>query len=622
NLDRGMHFYQLKCDDIPLQPYQFYVENRITDLDIEISQSPVKSGQIVEYTVSLAPTFDVMFIFNCGQEIKVNNTLQIFYVNKIDEKYRLIIQCKYDTPGQYSPMISASNKVSVFNQTTKIDVEEPIPPYHVEVENRKDITQVTLVTIRAKERIPFHGIISLTIFSSISNITKNETIQLSLSNNFTDYFYLNITTYGYQTLLVKGGEFPTIREASTKFSIGTDLTSVQTYLINNYISINDNDNNLIWIDIQYFDGIGFNTEINMGNGKIITLYYGILINSPMNKIKQFDDNTSLKRLSKTRFQIGYQYQKAGTYNIDITFINPSSKKLKSLLTCSQVTIIDKPLETSSCINDQLIYLYSDNAVNTTITAKTPVLLLPFNKKHILIPKLPSICNSETFSYSFYLINTDPLNWKYSQRLNRLSSTNRSIYTDEYLSYYCSNIGKTKSLIIEPKSLQYGYYFIQITIVSTINPSIYREIIQPIEIVKSDLNTSFGSLIANNLNGTGGTETISDDEDITINFWSKTNDPDDETNDKRKLNFTLICYLPSEAQNLFPDDILLGNTRPSENNIHNLLNIRWSNLSLVIRPELNIQLFEHRCFLNKIDYQHIIYESTLKTLNISEKYLQL
>ncbi|CAF0819785.1 unnamed protein product, partial [Didymodactylos carnosus] len=91
-------------------------------------------------------------------------------------------------------------------------------------------------------------------------------------------------------------------------------------------------------------------------------------------------------------------------------------------------------------------------------------------------------------------------------------------------------------------------------------------------------------------------------------------------DRRKLNFTVICHLKSEEQNIFPNDLPLGSRRPSENNIYNLLSIRWLNLSLVSHPESNIYFLEHRCFSTKLDYQYVVYEPTLKTFNISKKYL--
>ena len=144
--------------------------------------------------------------------------------------------------------------------------------------------------------------------------------------------------------------------------------------------------------------------------------------------------------------------------------------------------------------------------------------------------------------------------------------------------------------------------------------------QPIEIIHSDLTTTFE-----------GNDTITTDgEIIKLDFYSTTNDPDVTTGfDRRKLNFTLICYLESDQSSLFyPAAPQLGSTRPTEINSQNLnsWSIRWEQLNLISRrSDLNIQIFEHQCFspTSKIgkSKESIQFDEENKVFNFSETELE-
>jgi hypothetical protein len=232
------------------------------------------------------------------------------YIEKtMDMSPIMVGNCSYSKPGQYHPLVSAINRINLFNQSLRIDVEEPLSQFKVEIEDQLDINHLTLVTISALERIPFEGVFALTIIDSkgISekNQTRTERIQLLKSNNFTEQLYMNITTYGRQTLHVRGGDYPTIREAQATFTIGTDITiKPQVYIVNQMGLINED---WIWVDIQWINGIGFDIQIDYGNEKKVSLHYGQFITAQGNRMmKKDDDDVQWKRLTKQRLQIGYK----------------------------------------------------------------------------------------------------------------------------------------------------------------------------------------------------------------------------------------------------------------------------------------------------------------------------
>jgi hypothetical protein len=141
---------------------------------------------------------------------------------------------------------------------------------------------------------------------------------------------------------------------------------------------------------------------------------------------------------------------------------------------------------------------------------------------------------------------------------------------------------------------------------------FRQFIQPIEIIRSDLITKFN----------GNQTIINDQEEIHLDFYSTTNDPDQNDFDRRKLNFTLICYPQSRQALIFqPNLIQLGSSRPTETNPQNLnhWSIQWSKLNLIFRRiELNLQVYDNQCFTSNDKNRQIIrFDSNTQILNINE-----
>ncbi|CAF3946958.1 unnamed protein product [Adineta steineri] len=615
----GKHLYQLECDSTPLQAYYLNIQPAVRSLDIEASQTIIKSGQSIQYSITLEPTFDLTIIFDCNSP---TIPLQILHIEQVTDMSPIYVaNCTYTKTGQYHPLVSAINRINLVNQSIRIDVEEPLSQFKVEIEDRHDINQLTSVTIRALERIPFEGVFTLTIVDSTSinekNQTRTERIQLLSSNDFTEQFYMNITTYGRQTLHVRGGDYPTIREAQTTFTIGTDITTKpQVYIVNQIAFINED---FVWVDIQWINGIGFDIHIDYGNVKKVDIRYGQIMKSQINRLIKKNDGIheiQWKRLSKQRLQVGYKFKKADTYKIDVTFTQPSSKLLTAAIKCPTVTIVNNIVEPEqTCFPEQQFSLSSLTAINN-ITSTSPVLLLPYTLQHNLEPIIISNCSENDFLYSFYVLSIDASQWKYS-RTQRYSSSQQS-FQETFLSNDCSEIGPKSTLTIEPKSLSHGYYLAVFTISLSLNPSDFRQFIQPIEIIRSDLETTFG-----------GNETITSDGDkISLDFYSSTIDPDINEFDRRKINFTLLCYPEQMESSIFlPNTMQLGSSRPTETNSqnHNSWSIQWTDFSLVLRrSELNIQIYENHCFLsNKKQRKNttsIDFDSKTKIFKINEQNL--
>ena len=253
-----------------------------------------------------------------------------------------------------------------------------------------------------------------------------------------------------------------------------------------------------------------------------------------------------------------------------------------------------------------------------VTATTPVLHLPYNLQHNLEPTITTNCLHSDLVYSFYLLSIDASQWKYG-RVQRYSTRPGQSLQEIFLPGYCSELSPKSTLTIEAKSLSHGYYLAVFTVSISSNTGDFRQFLQPMEIVRSDLQSKFG-----------GNETISSDgESIALDFYSSTMDPDTDESDRRKLNFTLICYPERLASAVFqPTTVQLGSSRPTESNPqnHNPWSIQWSKLSLVTRrPELNIQFYEHHCLAEHLkqekDKDFIPFDVKNKRFNISEEKLQ-
>ncbi|CAF4953673.1 unnamed protein product, partial [Rotaria magnacalcarata] len=218
--------------------------------------------------------------------------------------------------------------------------------------------------------------------------------------------------------------------------------------------------------------------------------------------------------------------------------------------------------------------------------------------------------------SFYLLFIDPSQWKYS-RVERYSYHINQSFEEKFIDNYCSEFGSKSILAIEPKSLSHGYYLYVFTIGRDSNMADFRQYIQPIEITRSDLITKFG-----------GNETLkNNNNELHLDFYLRTMDPDNEL-ERRKLNFTLICY-PEQIQSLIfqPNIIQLGSSRPTEANAQNIneWSIQWLHLNLILhRSEFNLQFYESQCFSSNVKHEKnrksIRFDSDRKTLTINEQNL--
>lgn len=228
----------------------------------------------------------------------------------------------------------------------------------------------------------------------------------------------------------------------------------------------------------------------------------------------------------------------------------------------------------------------------------------------------SQCSPNDFIYSYYLLSIDPSQWKYP-RTQRYSNLPSQSFHETYLDSFCSELSSKSLLTIEPKTLPYGYYLAVYTIGVSSNPSDFRQYVQPFEIIRSDLSTTFD-----------GNQTITNDrQEILLDFYSTTSDPDQNDFDRRKLNFTLICYPESIQSSIFqPNSLRLGASRPTETNPQNLnpWTIQWSKLNQIVRrTDVNIQIYETQCFSPmKNNRSTIQLDSENKILKINEHDLLL
>jgi hypothetical protein len=326
----------------------------------------------------------------------------------------------------------------------------------------------------------------------------------------------------------------------------------------------------------------------------------------------------------TGFEIGNvntlssRFAKAGTYKIDVTFVQPSTKLLSVEIKCPTVTIVKGiPQADQTCFQEQQFSLNSPNAINN-ITSSSPVLLLPYSLPHHLEPNIITNCAETDLIYSFYLLSIDSSHWKYS-RTQRYSNAISQTFEETFLANDCSELGPKSTLTIETKSLTHGYYLAVFTVSISSNLADFRQFIQPMEIIRSDLKTTFG-----------GNRTITNDgEMIKLDFYSSTTDPDLTEFDRRKLNFTLICYPDTLQSSIFYPDILqLGSTRPTDTNSQNMnpWSIKWNNLTLISRhSEFNIQIFENQCFSSNTkrgkNKELIQFDSKTKIFNFTEQELE-
>ena len=539
------------------------------------------------------------------------------FIEEISVRSPLFVaNCTYSKAGQYQPFVSVFNSVNRINQSIQIRVANPSAPFKVKVENYSDISPRVLITIQSLEPVPFEGLFNFTIMNSnlnVKNSTITERIQLVAWNNYIKQVYINITTYGQHTLFVSGDNASIIRQAQAIFMIGTDIiTSPQVYIINAIARVNED---IVWIDIQWINGIGFDIEVEFDIEHRTRMYYGQLITTVINRtMENFENGKYWRRIADRRVQIGFRYSlrkkkifpfifilfscgllryaKSGTYQIGVTFIQPSSKVLSAELRCSTVEVITQNSIGSDhwCTSEEF-HLSSSNALNN-VSSVSPVLLLPENVQHKL--ELPMACSTSEFIYSYYTLAVDKLPIRTS---HRQTASNQHSFEEEFLSNLCSDHQSKFSYIIEQKSLTSGYYLLHITI-QNLNSNDFRHYIQPIEIVHSNLSTTFDFH-----------QTIMNDGDLVkLDFLSTIN-----VKDQQRLNLTLLCYPESSEKHLFtPNGLQLGSSRSDKL-------IPWEKFNLIIRrPDLNFYFYEHQCLSSGDELHSFTIDPETREMNINEQ----
>ncbi|CAF3926734.1 unnamed protein product, partial [Rotaria sp. Silwood2] len=134
-----------------------------------------------------------------------------------------------------------------------------------------------------------------------------------------------------------------------------------------------------------------------------------------------------------------EFTKAGTYKIDVTFIQPSSKLLKIGLKCSTVTIVEGIIRSEdTCFQEQQFHLTSSNSLNNT-NSPSPILYLPYSLQHNLEAIILTKCSNHDFIYSFYLLLIEPSQWKYP-RIQQYSNSINQTFQEKFIENYCSEFG--------------------------------------------------------------------------------------------------------------------------------------------------------------------------------------
>ena len=295
------------------------------------------------------------------------------------------------------------------------------------------------------------------------------------------------------------------------------------------------------------------------------------------------------------------------------FIQPSSKLLPVEIKCPTVIIVQSATRSEeTCFHEKQFHLISSNSLNNvTSSSSSSVLLLPYSLQHDLEPIITTQCSDKDLVYSFYLLSIDPSQWKYSRTQRYSPMMTNPSFQDTFLDNYCSRFGLNSTLTIEPKSLAHGYYVSVFTISRSSNLADFRQFIQPIEIIRSDLISTFG-----------GNETLTNDvNELHLDFYSTTIDPDNNEFDRRKLNYTLLCYPEYLQSTIFlPHTIPLGSSRPTETNPQNInhWSIQWTNFNLLYRrSDIHLHIYENQCFSSSQTRESIRFDLNTKILRISD-----
>ena len=292
--------YQLECDNQSIQPYLLHVQNPIDSFEIRTNRTTIQTNEQIYFSIEIDPTEDLTILFKCNSLDQ--NSTQILFIQQIINPSEISVgNCNYSRSGEYSPSIDLFNHLNHLSKSIQINVEQSLIPFEIHVENSSDISQLIPVTIKLSENVPFEGFFNLTIVNSninMKNSTRIEYIRFSSLNNYQEKLFLNIDKYGEYTLLVTGGLSPIIHQTEAKFTIGIDLNLIpQVYIVNSIGYVNEE---IIWIDFQWNDGIGFNILVQFDlENQFQFLYHQLTEKNILNGL-------FFKRIDQKHIQIGFK----------------------------------------------------------------------------------------------------------------------------------------------------------------------------------------------------------------------------------------------------------------------------------------------------------------------------
>ena len=292
--------YQLECDNQSIQPYLLHIQNPIDSLEIFPRKEMIQTNETIDISIELNPTEDLTILFKCNSLNQ--NSIEIYFIEQIFNRSKFHLnRCIYSKSGQFNPSIDLFNRLSHIHQTIEIIVEQSLTPFQVYVENSSDISQSISVVVKLTENLPFEGFFNLTVLNE-KNLTMTEQIRLSSLNNYQEKISLNVDRYGEQTLLVRGGQSPFIHQTKAKFTIGTDLNLIpQVYIVNSIGYVNEE---IIWIDFQWIDGIGFHFLIQFDLQNQFQILYQQFLQLTNEQI--MENGLIFKRIDQKHFQIGFR----------------------------------------------------------------------------------------------------------------------------------------------------------------------------------------------------------------------------------------------------------------------------------------------------------------------------
>lgn len=495
NLKNTDNIIVISSNGINLVTYTISIEETLTVNPQVTLVNPPKPNEPVIFRVLIVPKLrNNILRVNYGD----GNVVVYSLGSQSAENFELFVNHTYLKTQPSEAQFILANQISSRKSIVSVVFERELGDFVlVALSNATELNEDVVFTLSTVDKT-FGVSADQIVFGNNTIIASNYVF--NNENSFSLTFKLRFTSYGYLQPKITIYNSVSMKSASAIVKVGSDLTRIHSYLMNNYVYLGD----LVQLYLEIETGNGYDIKIEYSKDELVTIPWNYVENSKNNG-KSLGEVISRQLVYPT-----YKYQKVGVYSIKIEVKNAFGSV--SIDVCGLVRVLPQPSNQVDCFKNNLDII--------SIDAKEEDGIIQVSKGlNTTLQVTLDKCIKQNFSFIWSLT-----------KLVDGTQFSRSVRD------YCNKQSSRNQFLIVENTLEFGLYSLSASIFSN-STGVFKQILnKPILIISSPLVASLAGPDELQFN---------DGEEYIIDFYSGSYDPDQVDGSKSQLQFVLACLIPNK-----------------------------------------------------------------------------